>query len=125
MKPLTDDFAGLKSRLDIMTPYAWTHIAVGVEFGFQMLSDNPVFDDDATSFNAASYDDDETKKFKRPFVLFLPSSQEQFTSDEIEQNRNQPKRNQAHPIGVTSGKKRIAFLRPGLETSLDAFKRWI
>jgi hypothetical protein len=46
-----------------MTPYAWTHIAVGVEFGFQMLSDNPVFDDDAASYNAASYDDDETKKF--------------------------------------------------------------
>ena len=63
LKPLTDDFTGLKSRLDIMTPYAWTHIAVGVEFGFQMLSDNPVFDDDATSFNAASYDDEETKKF--------------------------------------------------------------
>ncbi len=63
MKPLTDDFTGLKSRLDIMTPYAWTHIAVGVEFGFQMLSDNPVFDDDAASYNAASYDDEETKKF--------------------------------------------------------------
>jgi hypothetical protein len=58
MKPLSNDFSGLKSRLDIMTPYAWTHIALGVEFGLQMLSDNDVFDDDA-----ASYDDDETKKF--------------------------------------------------------------
>jgi Flp pilus assembly protein TadG len=58
MKPLSNDFSGLKSRLDIMTPYAWTHIALGVEFGLQMLSDNQVFDD-----NAASYDDDETEKF--------------------------------------------------------------
>jgi Flp pilus assembly protein TadG len=58
LKPLSNDFSGLKSRLDIMTPYAWTHIALGVEFGLQMLSDNDVFDDDASS-----YDDDETKKF--------------------------------------------------------------
>jgi len=57
MKPLTNDFAGLKSQLDIMTPYAWTHIALGVEFGFHMLSDNAPFNE------GASYDDDETKKF--------------------------------------------------------------
>ena len=57
MKPLTNDFTGLKSRLDIMTPYAWTHIAVGVEFGFHMLSDNAPFNE------GASYDDGETKKF--------------------------------------------------------------
>ncbi len=58
MKPLTNDFAGLKSRLDIMTPYAWTHIALGVEFGFQMLSDN-----DAVRASGVSYDDEETQKF--------------------------------------------------------------
>ena len=57
MKPLTDDFSGLKSRLDLMTPYAWTHIAVGVEFGFHMLSENDTLND------AADYDDDETVKF--------------------------------------------------------------
>jgi Flp pilus assembly protein TadG len=57
MKPLTNDFAGLKSQLDIMTPYAWTHIALGVEFGFHMLSDNAPFSE------GVSYDDDETKKF--------------------------------------------------------------
>ena len=57
MKPLTNDFSYLKSRLDMMTPYAWTHIALGVEFGFQMLSENDNFAD------AASYDDDETQKF--------------------------------------------------------------
>jgi Flp pilus assembly protein TadG len=57
MKPLTNDFTGLKSRLDMMTPYAWTHIALGVEFGFHMLSDNMPFD------TGVSYDDDETEKF--------------------------------------------------------------
>lgn len=57
LKPLTDDFTGLKSRLDIMTPYAWTHIALGVEFGFHMLSENDTLGD------AADYDDDETLKF--------------------------------------------------------------
>ena len=57
MKPLTNDFTYLKSRLDMMTPYAWTHIALGVEFGFHMLSDNAPFSE------GVSYDDDETKKF--------------------------------------------------------------
>jgi Flp pilus assembly protein TadG len=57
MKPLSNDFAYLKSRLDMMTPYAWTHIALGVEFGFHMLSDNAPFSE------GVSYDDKETQKF--------------------------------------------------------------
>ncbi|MEP7172948.1 MAG: pilus assembly protein TadG-related protein, partial [Aestuariivirga sp.] len=57
MVPLTDDFAYLKSRLDMMTTYAWTHIAVGVEFGLQMLSDSETF------AGGVSYDDEETQKF--------------------------------------------------------------
>jgi Flp pilus assembly protein TadG len=57
MRPLTNDFTSLKSQLDIMTPYAWTHIALGVEFGFHMLSDNAPFSE------GVSYDDDETEKF--------------------------------------------------------------
>jgi Flp pilus assembly protein TadG len=57
MKPLSNDFTYLKSRLDMMTPYAWTHIALGVEFGFHMLSDNAPFTE------GVSYDDDETQKF--------------------------------------------------------------
>ncbi|MDP1701011.1 MAG: VWA domain-containing protein [Aestuariivirga sp.] len=57
MKPLTDDFTYLKSRLDMMTPYAWTHIALGVEFGFHMLSDNAPFDE------GVSYGEAETQKF--------------------------------------------------------------
>ena len=57
MVPLTDDFAYLRSRLDMMTTYAWTHIAVGVEFGLQMLSDSETF------AGGVSYDDEETQKF--------------------------------------------------------------
>ena len=57
MVPLTDDFTYLRSRLDMMTTYAWTHIAVGVEFGLQMLSDSDVFP------GGVSYDDEETQKF--------------------------------------------------------------
>ncbi len=57
MKPLNNDFTYLKSRLDMMTPYAWTHIALGVEFGFHMLSDNAPFSE------GVSYDDKETQKF--------------------------------------------------------------
>jgi Flp pilus assembly protein TadG len=54
--PLTDNFAGLKAQLDSMTPYAWTHIALGVEFGFHLLSDNAPFT------TGASYDDKKTEK---------------------------------------------------------------
>lgn len=57
METLSNDFDGLKNRLDLMTPYAWTHIALGVEFGFQMLSDNDTFE------GGVSYDDEETQKF--------------------------------------------------------------
>ncbi len=35
--PLTNKFDKLKKQLEDMTPYAWTHIALGVEFGFHML----------------------------------------------------------------------------------------
>ncbi len=54
--PLTNDFSGLRTKLNAMKPYAWTHIAVGVEFGFHVLSENALFN------TTASYDDDETEK---------------------------------------------------------------
>ena len=57
MQPLSNDFDDLRTRLDEMTPYAWTHIALGVEFGFHMLSDSEVFE------GGVSYDDEETQKF--------------------------------------------------------------
>jgi von Willebrand factor type A domain len=39
-----------------MTPYAWTHIALGVEFGFHLLSDNAPFT------TGVSYSDKKTQK---------------------------------------------------------------
>lgn len=57
VKPLTSDDAAVKSQLAAMKPYAWTHIALGVEFGYHLLSDNLPFD------QAAPKSDTETQKF--------------------------------------------------------------
>lgn len=57
VKPLTDDDAAVKSQLAAMRPYAWTHIALGVEFGYHLLSENLPFD------QAVPYSDTETQKF--------------------------------------------------------------
>jgi Flp pilus assembly protein TadG len=54
---LTDEFADITDQLSLMTPYAWTHIALGVEFGYHMLSPN------APYTQGAAYDDGETEKF--------------------------------------------------------------
>jgi Flp pilus assembly protein TadG len=43
VQPLTNDFNALKSQLARMEPYAWTHIALGAEFGFHVLSPNAPF----------------------------------------------------------------------------------
>lgn len=43
VKPLTDDLASVNAQLDAMRPYAYTHIALGVEFGWHLLSPNPPF----------------------------------------------------------------------------------
>ncbi len=57
VKPLTSDDRAVKSQLAAMRPYAWTHIALGVEFGYHLLSDNLPFD------QAAPSSDTETQKF--------------------------------------------------------------
>lgn len=57
VRPLTSDDAAVKSQLAAMKPYAWTHIALGVEFGYHLLSDNLPFD------QAAPKSDTETQKF--------------------------------------------------------------
>lgn len=54
---LTDKFKDVTNQLKIMKPYAYTHIALGVEFGYHMLSPNAPFT------QGAAYDDKETKKF--------------------------------------------------------------
>jgi hypothetical protein len=57
LRPLSKDFAGLKSQLAEMTPYAFTHVALGVEFGYHVLSPNAPFDE------GVSYGDKGTKKY--------------------------------------------------------------
>ena len=56
VKPLTNDFAAINSQLDAMEPYAWTHIALGAEFGYHLLSPNEPFSE------GASYSDTVTQK---------------------------------------------------------------
>jgi von Willebrand factor type A domain len=55
--PLTEDFDALRTQLDNMQPYAWTHIALGAEFGYHLLSPNEPFTE------GAAYSDDDTSKF--------------------------------------------------------------
>ncbi len=57
VKPLTTDTAAVKTQLAAMRPYAWTHIALGVEFGYHLLSPN------APYAEGAAYSDIDTKKF--------------------------------------------------------------
>jgi hypothetical protein len=54
---LTKDFKAVKGKLDSMRPYQYTHIALGVEFGYHMLSPNAPFT------NGAAFNDEDTKKF--------------------------------------------------------------
>lgn len=58
VRPLTDDFASLTEQLDDMRPYAYTHIALGTEFGWHLLSPNSPFEGDV-----AAYGDKTTEKF--------------------------------------------------------------
>lgn len=55
--PLTEDFTALRSQLDAMRPNEWTHIALGAEFGYHLLSPNAPFTE------AAAYGDKKTDKF--------------------------------------------------------------
>jgi hypothetical protein len=54
---LTDKFKKITNQLKIMKPYAYTHIALGVEFGYHMLSPNAPYTE------GAAYSDNNTKKF--------------------------------------------------------------
>ena len=56
--PLTDNAAEVTSKLQAMQPNAWTHIPLGLEFGWQTLSPNGIF-----AADVAPYDDDETVKW--------------------------------------------------------------
>jgi Flp pilus assembly protein TadG len=60
LRPLSNDFSGLKSQIASMTPYAYTHIALGVQFGYQALSPNGVYN---SSGKVAKYNDSNTIKY--------------------------------------------------------------
>ncbi len=64
--PLTDDFDALRSQLDAMRPYAWTHIALGAEFGYHLLSPNEPFAQGA---------DYSTKNVRKVMVLLTDGRQ--------------------------------------------------
>jgi Flp pilus assembly protein TadG len=57
VKPLTADFGAVKSQLNAMKPYAYTHVALGVEFGYQVLSPNAPYSE------GVSYTDKGTNKY--------------------------------------------------------------
>ena len=64
--PLTSDIASVKSKITAMQPYLWTHIALGADFGWQVLSPTGAFP------GATSYSDKETLKV---FVLLTDGMQ--------------------------------------------------
>lgn len=43
VRPLTTDFTAVKNQLKSMRPLGYTHIALGMEFGWHLLSPNPPF----------------------------------------------------------------------------------
>jgi Flp pilus assembly protein TadG len=57
VKPLSNDFGAIKSQLQKMRPYYRTHISLGAEFGFHVLSPNAPFK------GGADYNDTTVEKF--------------------------------------------------------------
>ena len=55
--PLTTNFEAIRTQLDAMRPYAWTHIALGAEFGYHLLSPNEPYAE------GAEYSDKKVNKF--------------------------------------------------------------
>jgi Flp pilus assembly protein TadG len=66
---LTDEFDAVTDQLGRMIPYDYTHIALGVEFGYHMLSPNAPFTD------GAEFNDKETRKF---MVVLTDGDQTEF-----------------------------------------------
>jgi Flp pilus assembly protein TadG len=65
--PISDKLDDAKSQLSRMRPYAWTHIALGMEFGYQMLTPGNVF-----AASVAKFKDEDTQKY---IVLLTDGSQ--------------------------------------------------
>lgn len=71
LRPLSNDFTGMKSQIASMTPYAYTHIALGAQFGYQALSPNGIYNN---SGKVAKYNDSNTIKY---LVLLTDGEQTQ------------------------------------------------
>ncbi|MDP9137387.1 MAG: pilus assembly protein TadG-related protein [Pseudomonadota bacterium] len=56
--PMTDDLNAVTTQLAAMKPNAWTHISLGMEFGWQLVSPDGLWGADV-----ASYDDTGTEKW--------------------------------------------------------------
>jgi len=56
VKPVSNDFSDLKAQLEKMRPYAYTHIALGFSFGWELLSPDSPFG------GTAAYSDPDTMK---------------------------------------------------------------
>lgn len=56
VRPLTTEHAGTVTAISSMKPYNWTHISVGMEFGWHLLSPNQPFN------QGVSYDTENTLK---------------------------------------------------------------
>jgi len=56
VRPIGDDVEAITKQIQDMKPYKWTHIALGFEFGWHLLSPNAPFTD------VAPYDDEDTMK---------------------------------------------------------------
>lgn len=54
LRPLSADFGDLKNQLSVMTPYAYTHVALGVEFGYQVLSPNAPYTEGVSYTNKST-----------------------------------------------------------------------
>jgi Flp pilus assembly protein TadG len=58
VRPISKDLKGVKDQLDVMRPYAYTHISLGVEFGYQMLTKGGALGGDVAEFG-----DEEVEKY--------------------------------------------------------------
>ena len=60
IRPLSNNFTGIKSQIASMLPYAYTNISLGVQFGYQALSPNGAY---TGAGSIASYNDQNTIKY--------------------------------------------------------------
>ena len=81
VQPLTTNTKSIQSQLDRMTPYSWTNIALGMSFGWHLLSPNAPYTE------GTSYSDKETLK---AIVLLTDGAQ---TAYSWGPNNRQSKRN--------------------------------